>query len=150
MLLSGHARRSRSAAATQRWMVSPRATFGIESAAAVRVCASYRTLPPDENDIEFGNVPRDDSWSSALELQISGRSYCPDVAQRLRNRLRGYWWVCLAIVVAAVIVNELFDREVAGDKNGHPAGDVLVATVVLLIILVAWDRVAVRRSRRTS
>jgi hypothetical protein len=58
MLLSGHARRSRSAAATQRWMVSPRATFGIESAAAVRVCASYRTLPPDENDIEFGNVTR--------------------------------------------------------------------------------------------
>ena len=58
MLLSGHARRSRSAAATQRWMVSPRATFGIESAAAVRVCASYRTLPPDENDIEFVNNAR--------------------------------------------------------------------------------------------
>jgi hypothetical protein len=32
-------------------------TFGIESAAAVRVCASNRTLPPDENDIEFANVP---------------------------------------------------------------------------------------------
>ena len=79
-----------------------------------------------------------------------GRSYCPDVAQRLRNRLRGYWWVCLAIVVAAVILNELFDREVAGDKNGHPGGDVLVAIVALVIILVAWDFVAVRRSRRTS
>jgi len=36
-------------------MVSPRATFAIESAAAVRVCTSYRTLPPDENDIEFRN-----------------------------------------------------------------------------------------------
>jgi hypothetical protein len=43
------------AAATQRWKVSPRATFGIESAAAARVCASYRTPPPAENDIEFGN-----------------------------------------------------------------------------------------------
>jgi hypothetical protein len=46
-----------SAAATQRWMVSPRTTFGIESAAA-RVCASYRTLPLNENDIELGNVTR--------------------------------------------------------------------------------------------
>jgi uncharacterized membrane protein YhaH (DUF805 family) len=72
------------------------------------------------------------------------------VAQRLRNRLRDYWWVCLAIVVTAVILNEVFDREVAGDKNGHPGGDVLVAFVALLVILVAWDFVAVRRSRRTS
>jgi len=72
------------------------------------------------------------------------------VGQRLRNRVRGYWWVCLAIVVAAIVVNELFDREVAGDKNGHPGGDVLVAIVVLLLILVVWDFVAVRRSRRTS
>ena len=72
------------------------------------------------------------------------------MGQRLRNRVRGYWWVCLAIVVAAIVVNELFDREVAGDKNGHPGGDLLVAIVVLLIVLVAWDFVAVRRSRRTS
>jgi uncharacterized membrane protein YhaH (DUF805 family) len=72
------------------------------------------------------------------------------VAQRLRNRLRDHWWLCLAIVVTAAVLNELFDREVAGDKNGHPGGDVLVAIVVLLIILVAWDFVAVRRSRRTS
>ena len=72
------------------------------------------------------------------------------MAQRLRNRLRAYWWVCLAIVVVAVILNEVFDRDVAGDKNGHPGGDVLVAIVALLIILVAWDFVAVRRSRRTS
>jgi len=33
-------------------------TFGIESAAADRVCANYRTLPPAKNDIEFVNVPR--------------------------------------------------------------------------------------------
>jgi uncharacterized membrane protein YhaH (DUF805 family) len=72
------------------------------------------------------------------------------VAQRLRNRLRGYWWVCLAIVVAAVVLNELFDRDVAGDKNGHPGGDFLVAIVILLLIVVVWDFVAVRRSRRTS
>jgi len=72
------------------------------------------------------------------------------VAQRIRDRLRGYWWVCLAIVVVAVILNELFDRDVAGDKNGHPGGDVLVAVVVLLVILVVWDLVAVRRSRPTS
>jgi hypothetical protein len=32
-------------------------TFGIESAAADRVCASNRTQPPTENDIEIGNVP---------------------------------------------------------------------------------------------
>ena len=72
------------------------------------------------------------------------------MAQRLRGRLRGYWWVCLAIVVVAVILNEVFDRQVAGDKNGHPGGDILVAIVALPIILVAWDFVAVRRSRRTS
>jgi uncharacterized membrane protein YhaH (DUF805 family) len=72
------------------------------------------------------------------------------VAQRLRNRLRGYWWVCLAIVVVAIILNELFDRDIAGDKNGHSGGDVLGAVVVLLIILVVWDFVAVRTSRRTS
>ena len=46
-----------SAAATQRWQVSLKATFGIESAAAARVCDNYRTPPPTENDIEFRNVP---------------------------------------------------------------------------------------------
>lgn len=72
------------------------------------------------------------------------------MAQRLRNRLRDHWWICLAIVLAAVTINELFDRKVAGDKNGHPGGDLMVAIVALVIILVAWDFVAVRRSRRTS
>jgi N-formylglutamate amidohydrolase len=32
-------------------------TFAIESAAADRVCASYRTLPLTKNDIEFTNGP---------------------------------------------------------------------------------------------
>jgi hypothetical protein len=32
-------------------------TFAIESAAADRVCASYRTLPLPENDIEFADAP---------------------------------------------------------------------------------------------
>src|SRR5205823_8626416 len=42
--LSGHARRSRSAATTQRWKVRPtQSTFGIKSAAADRVSASHRT-----------------------------------------------------------------------------------------------------------
>jgi hypothetical protein len=50
------------------------------------------------------------------------------------------------IVGAAVILNEVFDRRVAGDKNGHPAGDVLVAIVVVLIVLAIWDLVT-RKSR---
>jgi hypothetical protein len=50
------------------------------------------------------------------------------------------------IVVAAVILNEVFDREVAGDKNGHPAGGILVAIVVVLIVLMVWDLVT-RKSR---
>jgi hypothetical protein len=50
------------------------------------------------------------------------------------------------IVVAAVILNEVFDRGVAGDKSGHPAGDLLVAIVVVLIVLVVWD-FAARKSR---
>jgi hypothetical protein len=53
-------------------------------------------------------------------------------------------WVL--IVVAAVILNEVFDRGVAGDKSGHPAGDLLVAIVVVLIVLVVWD-FAARKSR---
>ena len=44
-LLSGHTRRSRSAAATQRWKVRRESTFGIESAAADQVSANQRTPP---------------------------------------------------------------------------------------------------------
>jgi uncharacterized membrane protein YhaH (DUF805 family) len=70
--------------------------------------------------------------------------------RRSLGRLRSYWWLWVAIVVAVVILNELFDRKVAGDKNGHPAGDVLVAIVVVLIALALWDIVAARRSRKPS
>ncbi|MGZ4366417.1 MAG: hypothetical protein ACXVFD_12630 [Gaiellaceae bacterium] len=70
--------------------------------------------------------------------------------QRIRERLRTYWWVWVAIAVAAVILNELFDRKVAGDKKGHPGGDVLVAIVVVLIVFGVWEFVAARRSRQRS
>jgi hypothetical protein len=40
------------------------------------------------------------------------------VRQRFRQRLRSYWWLALLIVVVAVTLNEVFDRTVAGDKNG--------------------------------
>ena len=68
------------------------------------------------------------------------------VVQRFRQRLRDYWWLWVLIVVAAVVLNEVFDRVVAGDKNGHPAGDVLVAIVVVLIVFAVWD-FATRKSR---
>lgn len=70
----------------------------------------------------------------------------PAVVRRFRQRLRDYWWLWLLIVVAAVALNEVFDRDVAGDKNGHPAGDVLVAIVVVVIVSAIWD-FATRRSR---
>jgi hypothetical protein len=68
------------------------------------------------------------------------------VGQRFRQRLRAFWWLWVLIVVVAVILNEVFDRSVAGDKNGHPAGDVLVALVVVVIVSAIWD-FATRRSR---
>jgi uncharacterized membrane protein YhaH (DUF805 family) len=68
------------------------------------------------------------------------------VVRRYRQRLRAYWWLWVLIVVAAVVLNEVFDRVVAGDKNGHPAGDVLVAIVVVLIVAAVWD-FATRKSR---
>ena len=70
--------------------------------------------------------------------------------QRFRERLRTYWWVWVAIVVAVVMLNELFDRTVAGDKNGHPGGDVFVAILVVLIVFGVWEFLAARRSRRAS
>jgi hypothetical protein len=57
-LLSGHARRSSVGGGDTTLDGQPQATFGIESAAAARVCASYRTLPLTENDIEFTNDAR--------------------------------------------------------------------------------------------
>ena len=68
------------------------------------------------------------------------------VTKRFSGRLRAYWWLWALIVVAAVILNEVFDRKVAGDKTGHPAGDILVAIVVVLIVLMVWDLVT-RKSR---
>ena len=68
------------------------------------------------------------------------------VRQRFRQRLRTYWWLASLIVVVAVTLNEVFDRTVAGDKNGHPAGDVLVAIVIVLIVFAVWD-FATRTSR---
>ena len=53
------------------------------------------------------------------------------------------------IVAAVVILNEVVDRDVAGDKNGHLGGDVLVAIVVVLVVLTAWDLVT-RKSRRVQ
>jgi uncharacterized membrane protein YhaH (DUF805 family) len=69
------------------------------------------------------------------------------VTRRFRERLRAYWWLWLLIVVAVVILNEVFDRKVAGDKNGHPGGDVLVSIVVVLMVFAVWD-LATRKSRR--
>jgi hypothetical protein len=51
------------------------------------------------------------------------------------------------IVGGVVVLNEVFDRKVAGDKSGHPAGDVLVAIVVVVLVLTAWD-LATRSPRR--
>jgi uncharacterized membrane protein YhaH (DUF805 family) len=68
------------------------------------------------------------------------------VRQRLLQRLRAYWWLWLSILVVALALNEVFDRAVAGDKNGHPAGDVLVAIVIVLIVFAVWD-FATRKSR---
>jgi hypothetical protein len=31
------------------------------------------------------------------------------------------------------------DGAAAGDKNGHPAGDVFVAIVIVLIVFAVWD-----------
>ena len=71
------------------------------------------------------------------------------VTKRFRDRLRAHWWVWVLILAAVVILNEVFDRDVAGDKNGHPGGDVLVAIVVVLVVLTAWDLVT-RKSRRVQ
>ena len=68
----------------------------------------------------------------------------------MRQRLLKYWWVWLTIAVIAIVGNELFDRKVASDKNGHPGGDVLVAIVVVLIVIGVWEVVAAHRSRRPS
>ena len=67
--------------------------------------------------------------------------------KRFGERLRAYWWLWAAVAVVAVILNQLIDRDVAGDKNGHPGGDGLVAIVVVLIIAGVWEFLAARNSR---
>jgi hypothetical protein len=67
----------------------------------------------------------------------------------MRKRLARYWWVWLGMAVMAVIGNEFFDRDVAGDKNGHPFGDFLVAVVLVGIVFYVSAFVGRRRSRRT-
>jgi len=65
----------------------------------------------------------------------------------MRQRLVRYWWIWLTIAVAAVIGNEFFDRDVAGDKNGHPFGDFLVALVLVAVVFSLSAFVGRRKSR---
>jgi hypothetical protein len=83
-------------------------------------------------------------WTREIRARI-----LRSVTKRLRDRLRVYWWLWVLVVGAAVVLNEVFDREVAGDKHGHPGGDVLVAIVVVLIVLAVWDLVT-RKSPRVQ
>ena len=46
------------------------------------------------------------------------------------------------------IGNEFFDRDVAGDKNGHPFGDFLVALVLVGIVFYVSGFVGRRSSGR--
>ena len=57
-------------------------------------------------------------------------------------------WLLIAVI--AVIGNELFDRDVAGDKNGHPFGDFLVAVVLVAIVFYVSGFVARRKSRHAA
>ncbi len=66
----------------------------------------------------------------------------------MRERLLKYWWIWLVIAVLAVIGNEFFDRDVAGDKNGHPLGDVLVALALVAIVFYGSAFVGRRIARR--
>ena len=67
---------------------------------------------------------------------------------RVRQRLVAYWWVWLPIAVIAVVGNELVDRDLAGDKNGHPLGDLVIAVVIMGIVFYVSGFVARRRSRQ--
>jgi len=66
----------------------------------------------------------------------------------MRQRLAKYWWIWLTIAVVAVIGNEFFDRDVAGDKNGHPFGDFLVALVLVAIVFYGSAFIGRRKSRQ--
>jgi hypothetical protein len=49
------------------------------------------------------------------------RSYAGGHAEAFPSAASAYWWLWVLIVAVAVALNEVFDRTVAGDKNGHPA-----------------------------
>ena len=66
------------------------------------------------------------------------------VRRRMYQRFRTYWWLWLLLAVVVVIVNEIVDRAVAGDKNGHPGGDVLLAVVIVLLVALVWETLASR------
>jgi hypothetical protein len=92
------------------------------------------------------------SRGAALRCAASGerkggrrRSYSWLVRRRLSGRIRRYWWIWLLLAAVVVILNEIFDRKVAGDKHGHPAGDVLVAIVVVMVVALIWETLANRR-----
>jgi uncharacterized membrane protein YhaH (DUF805 family) len=55
------------------------------------------------------------------------------------DRFRSYWWLWLLLTVVVMILNELFDRKVAGDKGGHQGGDALVAIVIVLLAALVWE-----------
>jgi uncharacterized membrane protein YhaH (DUF805 family) len=76
--------------------------------------------------------------------RLAKRAY----ARPMRQRFVKYWVVWLTIAVIAVVGNELFDRDVAGDKNGHPFGDFLVAIVIVGIVFYVSGFVVRRRSRQ--
>ena len=92
-------------------------------------------------------MPRAGATGVVLVTGDQGRMLSA-VVRRFRQRLRTYWWLWAAIVVAVVILNEVFDRKVAGDENGHPGGDLLIAIAVVLIVAAVWE-FATRASRRT-
>jgi len=64
----------------------------------------------------------------------------------MRRRLAKHWWIWVGVAVVAVVANEFFDRDVAGDKNGHPFGDFLVALV--LVGIAYYGSALVGRWRR--
>ena len=64
----------------------------------------------------------------------------------MRRRLAKHWWIWVGVAVVAVVANEFFDRDVAGDKNGHPFGDFLVALV--LVGIAYYGSTLVGRWRR--
>jgi hypothetical protein len=99
-----------------------------------------------EEDVAAGRRWRKAACASVVELV---GHILRAMIRRSRDRLGGYWWLWVSIVVGAVIFNEAFDRRVAGDKNGHPGGDVLVAIAAVLIVLAVWD-LATRSSRRVQ